>query len=256
MDGQSYFGVFLLLPVHVIIVHRWARGIPGGSMAQHISSKEIRPEMMDTQEDKLRKSLLIFAAAFMTLGVMLWLAIYWMMGINFSSNVPLAYQVISVGSLIYYMKTRNFKVLRFVQLNLFLFAPFIMQWSIGSSVTSSGVTLWALLAPIGALVVSGWRESIPWFFAYIVLTAVVRLFRLLPECGQGHRHSAEYHRHVFRAQLRGDVFHPVFPGALLRHRDREDQEPARPAACPAGGRTEEIGTCAVQCACLPASPNA
>jgi adenylate cyclase len=145
-------------------------------MAQHISSKEIKPEMMDTQEDKLRKSLLIFAAAFMTFAVMFWLAIYWMMGLNFSSNVPLGYQAISVGSLIYYMRTRNFEVLRFIQLTLFLFAPFIMQWSIGSSVTSSGVALWALLAPIGALVVSGWRESIPWFFAYIVMTAVSGFF--------------------------------------------------------------------------------
>jgi len=119
---------------------------------------------MDTQEDKLRKNLLIFAASFMTFAVMFWLFIYWMMGSNFSSNVPLGYQAISVASLVYYVKTRDLAIFRFVQLTLFLFAPFIMQWSLGSSVTSSGVTLWALLAPIGALVVSGWRESIPWFF--------------------------------------------------------------------------------------------
>lgn len=145
-------------------------------MVQHISTQQIDPEILDTQEDKLRKSLLIFAAAFMTFAVMFWLAIYWMMGLKFSSNVPLAYQIISVGSLIYYMKKRNFEVLRFTQLNLFLFAPFIMQWSIGSSITSSGVALWALLAPIGALVVSGWKESIPWFVAYMVLTAVSGFF--------------------------------------------------------------------------------
>lgn len=145
-------------------------------MAQHIDSQKIDPEILDTQEDKLRKSLLIFAAAFMTFAVMFWLAIYWMMGLNFSSNVPLVYQIISVGSLVYYMKTRNFEVLRFVQLNLFLFAPFVMQWSIGSSITSSGVALWALLAPIGALVVSGWKESIPWFVAYMVLTGVSGFF--------------------------------------------------------------------------------
>jgi class 3 adenylate cyclase len=137
---------------------------------------EIGAEVTDTQEDKLRKNLLIFASAFMTFAVMLWLAIYWMLGVNFSSNVSLGYQAISVASLVYYMKTRNFEVLRFVQLTLFLFSPFVMQWSLGSSVTSSGVTLWALLAPIGALVVSGWRESIPWFFAYIVLTAVSGFF--------------------------------------------------------------------------------
>jgi class 3 adenylate cyclase len=143
---------------------------------QHISTQQIGPEILDTQEDKLRKSLLIFAAAFMTFAVMFWLAIYWMMGLNFSSNVPLVYQVVSVSSLVYYMKTRNFEVLRFVQLTLFLFAPFVMQWSIGSSLTSSGVALWALLAPIGALVVSGWKESIPWFIAYMVLTAVSGFF--------------------------------------------------------------------------------
>lgn len=145
-------------------------------MEEGMHLPETSAEVLDTEEDKLRKSLLIFASAFMTFAVMFWLALYWLMGVDFSSNVPLAYQVISVGSLIYYMRTRNFAVLRQVQLNLFLFAPFIMQWSIGSSLTSSGVALWALLAPIGALVVSSWKESVPWFFAYIVLTAISGFF--------------------------------------------------------------------------------
>ncbi|MBI5658888.1 MAG: adenylate/guanylate cyclase domain-containing protein [Nitrosomonadales bacterium] len=133
-------------------------------------------EKTGSQEDDLRTSLLIFASAFMTFAVMMWLAIYWMMGLNFSSNVPLAYQAISVVSMVYYLNSRNFAVFRFVQLGLFLFAPFIMQWSIGNSVTSSGVMLWALLAPVLAVVVSGWRESIPWFIAYVVLTAVSGFF--------------------------------------------------------------------------------
>jgi class 3 adenylate cyclase len=136
-------------------------------------------ELTDTQEDKLRKSLLIFACALMNFAVVLWLAIYWVMGLNFSSNVPLGYQAVSIASLIYYLRTRNFAVFRLVQLSLFLFAPFIMQWSIGSSVTSSGVMLWALLAPVGALVFCGWRESIPWFIAYIVLTVVSGVFDYL-----------------------------------------------------------------------------
>lgn len=128
------------------------------------------------QEDKLRRDLLIFACAFMNLAVVLWLAIYWIMGLHFSANVPLIYQLVSVASLVYFLKTRRFEVFRFVQLSLFLFVPFIMQWSIGSAVTSSGVMLWALLAPIGALVVSGWRDSIPWFVAYIVMTVVSGFF--------------------------------------------------------------------------------
>ncbi len=131
---------------------------------------------LDTQEEKLRSNLLIFACAFMNFAVMFWLAIYWMMGQNYSTNIPLAYQAISLSSLVYYLKSRNFEVFRFVQLSLFLFAPFVMQWGVGSSVTSSGVTIWALLAPVGAVVVAGWRESIPWFIAYIVLTAVSGFF--------------------------------------------------------------------------------
>ena len=141
-----------------------------------LSGEAVTAETMSSQEDKLRRSLLIFASAFMTFAVMFWLAIYWVMGLNFSSNVPLAYQAVSIASLVFYLKTRNFVVFRFVQLSLFLFAPFIMQWSIGNAVTSSGVMLWALLAPVLAVVVAGWRESIPWFIAYIVLTAVSGFF--------------------------------------------------------------------------------
>lgn len=132
--------------------------------------------MPDTQEIKLHKDLLIFACAFMNLAVVLWLAIYWIMGLHFSTTVPLVYQLISVTSLVHYLRFRNFEIFRFVQLSLFLFVPFIMQWSIGSSVTASGVMLWALLAPIGALVVKGWRDSIPWFFAYMMMTVISGFF--------------------------------------------------------------------------------
>lgn len=144
----------------------------------------ITEEIAETQEDKLRRSLLIFAAAFMNFAVVLWLAIYWVMGLHFSANVPLVYQLISVASLVYYFKTKRFEPFRFVQLGLFLFTPFIMQWSIGSSVTASGVTLWALLAPVGALVASSWRESIPWFFAYIMLTILSGVFDYFLASGQ------------------------------------------------------------------------
>jgi len=137
---------------------------------------EIKEAIPYSQEDKLRKDLLIFACAFMNLAVVLWLAIYWLMGLRYSTTVPLLYQLISVASLGHFLKTKNFGLFRFVQLSLFLFAPFIMQWSIGSSVTASGVMLWALLAPIGALVVSGWRDSIPWFIAYMVMTVISGFF--------------------------------------------------------------------------------
>lgn len=145
-------------------------------MGVQLISPAITANTEATQEDKLRINLLIFACAFMNFAVMFWLAIYWLMGQNYSSNVPLAYQAVSLSSLIYYLKTKNFEAFRFIQLSLFLFAPFVMQWAVGSSITSSGVTIWALLAPVGAVVVAGWRESIPWFVAYILLTGISGFF--------------------------------------------------------------------------------
>ena len=60
----------------------------------------------DTDETKLKKDLLILTCGLMNLGVVGWLAIYWAMGIEFSTTVPLCYQVISVASLAIFLITR------------------------------------------------------------------------------------------------------------------------------------------------------
>jgi adenylate cyclase len=130
----------------------------------------------DSETDRLHKTLAIFACGLMGFGAMLWLAIYQLMGIRFSATVPLAYLAVSAGSLALYLWKRNFDLFRFVQVSLFLFVPFIMQWSIGSYVSSSGVMLWALLAPVGVMIFQGPRESLPWFFAYIVMTGISGFF--------------------------------------------------------------------------------
>jgi len=130
----------------------------------------------DTEQEKLNKTLAIFASGLMGFGAMLWLAIYWAMGIKFSPTVPLCYLLVSGGSLALYIWKRNFELFRFIQVSLFLFVPFIMQWSIGSYVSSSGVMLWALLAPVGVMIFQGSRESLPWFFAYIVMTGISGFF--------------------------------------------------------------------------------
>ena len=130
----------------------------------------------DSEQEKLNKTLLIFACGLMGFGAMLWLVIYQVMGIKFSTTVPFTYIALSAASLAIYLWKRNFALFRFIQTSLFLFVPFIMQWSIGSYVSSSGVMLWALLAPVGVMIFQGPRESMPWFFAYIVMTGVSGFF--------------------------------------------------------------------------------
>ncbi len=147
---------------------------PVNSLLGRLSSRIVSPS--DTDELKLQKTLLIFACGLMGFAAMLWLAIYHAMGIKYSATVPLVYLAVSATTLALYLWKLNFELFRFAQTSLYLFVPFIMQWSIGSYVTSSGVMLWALLAPIGVMVFEGPRESIPWFFAYIVMTAISGFF--------------------------------------------------------------------------------
>jgi class 3 adenylate cyclase len=130
----------------------------------------------DSEEMKLRKTLLIFASGLMNLAAILWLAIYWWMGLKLSTSIPLGFQILSALVVVIYLRTRNFDFFRLAQLSLFLFFPFVIQWSIGSFVSSSGIALLAILAPIGAVVCYGARESIPWFFAYVVLTVLSGVF--------------------------------------------------------------------------------
>ncbi len=123
----------------------------------------------DSDEIKLKKSLLMFAMGLTTAAPVLWLALYQGMGLNIPTSVPLGYQLVSLGTLVVYLVTRNFDWFRVMQLALYLFFPFVLQWTLGDFITASGFVLWALLAPVGAILLYSPRDSIPWFVAYIVL---------------------------------------------------------------------------------------
>ncbi len=129
----------------------------------------------DTAEQRLNKSLLLLATGLVCVASILWLAVYWTLGPKLSATLPFAYQLLLAGNLALYLRSGNFTLFRNTQLGLFLFVPFVAQWAIGNFITASGILLWGLLAPIGAILCIGARESLAWFFAYaflIVLTGV------------------------------------------------------------------------------------
>jgi class 3 adenylate cyclase len=126
----------------------------------------------DDDEVRLNKSLLMLATGLFTVTAMLWPLIYSALGKSFSTTLPLLYQLILTGNMLLYIKTRNFDFFRVTQLGVFLFLPFVTQWAIGNFISSSGIILWALIAPIGALLCIGANQSIGWFIAWAVLTAI------------------------------------------------------------------------------------
>ncbi len=150
---------------------------PRVGLLTRLSQAAIDPR--DDDETRLRKTLLLLASGLMNVAAFIWLAIYWWMGLKLSTTIPILFQLASVAVLIIYLRTRNFDFFRVAQLSLFLFFPFVIQWSIGNFVSSSGIGLLALLAPVGAVVVYGRRDSIPWFVAYVVFTVVSGVFDFL-----------------------------------------------------------------------------
>ena len=132
-----------------------------------------------TPEEKLSGDMLMLTTGFMMCAAALWLAIYWSMGYQYSTAIPLVFQGVSAIIIMLYLRFRRLYAFAAAQLGLILFAPFAMQWAIGNFVNSSGVSLWGLMAPVGAVTVLGTRQSLPWFFAWVFMTVMAGVFDYL-----------------------------------------------------------------------------
>ena len=130
-------------------------------------------------EEQLSGDMLMLTTGFMMCAAMLWLAIYWSMGYQYSTAIPLIFQALSAITIYLYWKYRRLYIFAIIQLGLILFTPFAMQWSIGNFVNASGVSLWGLMAPVGAVTVLGTRQSMPWFFAWLFMTVMAGTFDYL-----------------------------------------------------------------------------
>jgi adenylate cyclase len=144
-----------------------------------LSAQNPRATAVVTPEEKLSGDMLMLTTGFMMCAAALWLAIYWSMGHQYSTAIPLIFQALSVVTIGMWWKLRKLYLFAFVQLALILFTPFAMQWTIGNFVNSSGVSLWGLMAPVGAVTVLGTRQSMPWFFAWLFMTVLAGVFDFL-----------------------------------------------------------------------------
>jgi adenylate cyclase len=143
--------------------------------AKRLVSVGALPE--DTEEERLQKASLILTATMVTVLAIIWVVTYASLGLQLSAVIPLGYQVITVATLVGAARTGRYEIFRIGQLGLMLFLPALLQWSLGGFVTSSGVILWALVAPLGALVFS--RRPLPWFLGYLSLTGISGLIEPL-----------------------------------------------------------------------------
>ena len=137
---------------------------------ERLRNAGIEPD--DSEELRLNKSLLMLATGLVSVAIMVWVTIYSILGPQVSTTLPFAFQILLAGNMLYYVKSGNFGFFRTSQLGFFLFLPFVAQWSGGNIVSTSGVLLWALLAPVGAILCIGVRESVSWFIAWVTLATL------------------------------------------------------------------------------------
>ncbi|MBW2408438.1 MAG: PP2C family protein-serine/threonine phosphatase [Deltaproteobacteria bacterium] len=126
----------------------------------------------DDQELQLRKAVLILLAGTCSVLGVLWALAYFSLGLPAAGIIPLGYSVVSTISLLYFFRSKKYKLFCRGQLALILILPFFLQWHLGGFAASGAVILWSLLAPIGALMFAGTTRAVPWFLAYGILMII------------------------------------------------------------------------------------
>lgn len=138
---------------------RWQR------VAQRITSIGRRDG--DHDELRLQKSLLVASSLMMALAAVGWGLAYLALGQQRAGAIPLSYAALSFVSIATFTRFGRYQSFRASQLALSLLLPFLLGLSLGGLIGSSGVVLWSLTCPLGALVFSGYRQARWWFVAFI-----------------------------------------------------------------------------------------
>ena len=123
---------------------------------------------LDDEDLRARKALLVLISVLILPVAALWGALYLAWGSPIGV-VPFVYFGVLLGALAVFSRTRDFPwFLRVGQVDILL-APTLSMIPIGGFVTSGGVGLWGILAPLGALVFTEVRSAARWYVAWVVV---------------------------------------------------------------------------------------
>ncbi|MCU0673517.1 MAG: response regulator [Myxococcota bacterium] len=126
----------------------------------------------DDDSARLQHRLLVYMGVLMSGGGLLWGSIAASQQLFLPAVIPYGYTLITIANLTYFRLTKQFAVVRFVQVLISLLLPFFFQWSLGGFSPSGAVMLWAMLAIVGSLTFSASRTSMKWLLLYCALTIV------------------------------------------------------------------------------------
>lgn len=126
----------------------------------------------DDEETRLQKAILLVTTLFIAVAGVIWGLLYVVADEPTAALIPLAYSLLSVVNLILLRRTLRFDVFRFAQILMTMLLPFLLMLVLGGFISGSAVILWALLAPLGALLCWRTDRAIQWFIAFIGLVVL------------------------------------------------------------------------------------
>ncbi len=130
------------------------------------------------ERERMQQDLLVTSSTVIALLGLLWGLIYLYIGAVTAGAIPLVYAALSFVSIGYYALTSRYHLLRFGQLLLTLIFPALLMLVMGGFINSSGVILWSLTSPVGAMLFAGRRQAALWFVGFLALVLVAGLLEL------------------------------------------------------------------------------
>jgi signal transduction histidine kinase len=126
-------------------------------------------EDSDTNVIKQRKEFLIYMGLIMSFGGLVWGSICLFFDLVYSAAIPLGYTLFTTLNFLYFKYSKNFPVVRSVQMIMSILLPFLFQWSLGGFISSGAVMMWATLSLIASLSFQDTRSSIWWLVLFLAL---------------------------------------------------------------------------------------
>ncbi len=148
--------------------------MPNSTSSFGITTREFWHNISKPSDSTLSKAILAILVFAESLVCIFWIFTLSGLGEGYAlmAVVPYVYVIVSYVSLLVFYRSKRFEYFTFTQLVMLLVMPFFMQWAIGGYEASSGIAIWAILSPIGALMILGTRQSTPWFALFLMLAAL------------------------------------------------------------------------------------
>ena len=126
----------------------------------------IGADRSDDDDLREKKALGALLAVLIAPVAAVWGVVYLAFG-SWVGVLPFIYLAVSLGSIVWFARTRRFMPFLTVQLLDILLMPTLGMMVSGGFVPSGGVGLWGILAPLGALIFLEVRRAIWWFVAFL-----------------------------------------------------------------------------------------